>query len=95
MTLVFEKLLVWLSRKLIKIAAQKALGSHLPLVYEKIDKTIPISLFNLSPPRLIEKEIEYAIRATTGRQARHGEAEIIASLYNPIANAARIQRIRK
>lgn len=92
MNIIAQKLILAVAKSLLSFAAQKAIGKALPSIYEKIDTIVPTALFNRASPEFVKSEIAYQIRKTTGRVATHEEIEIVASLYNPVANAKRLQR---
>jgi hypothetical protein len=95
MNSIVQRLILHISKELLGFAAKKAIGAALPQIYEKIDITIPVALFNGAPPTVIKSEIGHVLESLTKRKATLEEIELVASLYNPIANAKRTQRKRR
>lgn len=89
---ILQNLLIRLSRLLLKAAANKSLKRQLPRIYEKLDQTICIALFNYASPQLIKLEIKEAIESATLRPATSAEIQIVSALYDPLKNAQRTQR---
>lgn len=87
--------LIQASKILLKMAADKALKSAMPEIYEKLNFSIPVALFNRSSSQLIELEIRHVIESLTRRTAAQSEVELIAALYNPIKNAQHTRRAIK
>lgn len=95
MNFVLQNLLIYFSRLLLKTAADKSLRQNLPRVYEKLDQTICIALFNRASPQLVKLEIREAIESATLRPATSAEIQIVSALYDPLKNAQRTQRKRQ
>jgi hypothetical protein len=92
---ILQNLLIRFSQLLLKAAASKNLKQQLPRIYEKLDQTICIALFNYASPQLIKLEIKEAIESATMRPATSAEIQIISALYDPLKNAQRTQRKRQ
>ncbi len=81
-----------LAKTILLSLLDKSIKAALPKIYEKLDVTIPVALFNGASPRIIKSEIEHVVMKTTGRPANEDVIDLIAALYNPLKNAERIQR---
>lgn len=84
-----KPLLIFLSKKLLRLAIDKALEQALPRIYEKLDVKIPSMLFNGASPNYIKSEIEFVIGQVTGKPVTKNVLDIVTTLYDPIQNAVR------
>jgi hypothetical protein len=90
-----QAVLIYLSKLLLKLAIDRTLQKALPKIFDKIDHRIPLAINNGAPPRVIRCEIEHIIGQVTGQPVTQSVSDLVVSLYDPIKNAERTQRLTR
>lgn len=87
-----KAIFVQLAKILLKLALDKAVREALPVIYEKLDISVPVAIVNGAPPAVIESEITHLAKKFTRDTVPDSTIEALALLYNPVKNAVRTQR---
>ncbi len=77
-----------LSQRLLVFAMDAALRRALPRVFGRLDTELPMLLSNRVPPAVVKGTIASAISDVLGKRATSSQVQAVASLYDPIRNAA-------
>ena len=82
-----KSFLITISKRLLRMALDKALERGLPEIYKRLDAEMPALTLSNASPLKVEDAIANAITSTTRKPASASQIAAVIGLYDPVKAA--------